>query len=209
MIDETEALAEAFAAVPRPRRMETCPCCTDAGRVQRLLRTSTWSIDSADLDHYAGKAITTWGTVGDFQYFLPRLLELWTDPRTGDGVGLLPNHLAWKLDYADVPGWPPAARAALRDYLHAALRRAVRHADTAAALGRYAGDWCEAAGAILLTPAAGPVGGLLATADAARPAFRAVFRAAFSPSGGEFDPALLPGGPTDRTAAVTAWAARR
>jgi hypothetical protein len=66
-----------------------------------------------DLGLYAGKAMTTWGTVEDFKHFLPRLFEL-----TAAFQALYEEYVVLnKLDYGQWRSWPPAEIAAVERYL--------------------------------------------------------------------------------------------
>ncbi|HEX8660002.1 MAG TPA: hypothetical protein VF690_20835 [Hymenobacter sp.] len=66
-----------------------------------------------DLGLYAGKAMTTWGTVDDFKHFLPRLFELTAAFRAPYEEYVVLN----KLDYGRWRTWPPAEIAAVERYL--------------------------------------------------------------------------------------------
>jgi hypothetical protein len=66
---------DVFAYVPRPERVDGCPHCVEPGAERCLLAVPVGSIEAAALRRYAAKALTTWGGVAEFRYFLPRLLE--------------------------------------------------------------------------------------------------------------------------------------
>ena len=68
------------------------------------------ALDSQDLEQYAFKALTTWGTVEDYKYFLPRIIEM----------------TLGKLAYGDFASWPLHERQAIEDFLLDAWTDAVR-----------------------------------------------------------------------------------
>lgn len=72
-MNEIEALYVAFQKYPKPKSMESCPHCGQKsdGLLVRALR----DLQPEDLSEYAHRAISTWGSVADFKYFLPRLME--------------------------------------------------------------------------------------------------------------------------------------
>jgi hypothetical protein len=85
-----------------------------------LRSTPLERLGPADLQRYAWKAMTTWGTVDNFKHFLPRLLELLA--RHGEVGHCDPEVLLGKLAYGHWHTWPAGERAAVEDYLHALWR---------------------------------------------------------------------------------------
>jgi hypothetical protein len=69
-------LYAAFAGVPRPARVEGCPCCVGPDEDRPLLDRPLRDLSAEDLTRYGAKALNTWGGPEDFRYFAPRLLEL-------------------------------------------------------------------------------------------------------------------------------------
>lgn len=94
-----------------------------------LRSTPVARLAPADLQRYAWKALTTWGTIENFKHFLPRLLELLAlEGQVGDCD---PEVLLGKLGYGHWQTWPARERAAVEDYLHALwfhLRQTYPHA---------------------------------------------------------------------------------
>lgn|GEM_PF-1296045 len=78
-----------------------CPCCAPTREeLSRLLKPlETLSID--DFGRYPGKALSTWGDVKDFKYFLPRMLEINVYFDKYDSHWLLS-----KLELAELTVWP-------------------------------------------------------------------------------------------------------
>jgi hypothetical protein len=79
-----ERLYEVYGRVPRPDRVEGCPHCVDPDEDRRLLARPVRELPAETLERYAFKAITTWGGVAEFRYFLPRLVELAVAGAFGD-----------------------------------------------------------------------------------------------------------------------------
>lgn len=95
--------------------MRACPCCVTREEIVALTTVPLRSLQVADLQRYAFKALTTWGTSEEYRYFLPRLLEL---------SALFPNSspvdvetVCGKLVYAHWETWPAEEHAAINDYL--------------------------------------------------------------------------------------------
>lgn len=68
--------------------------------------------------------MTTWGTVGDYKHFLPRLLELVPEP-AGITCELDIEVLFGKLRYGKWDTWPEGEQRAIRHYLMALWRFAL------------------------------------------------------------------------------------
>jgi hypothetical protein len=120
--DAIEGLYRAFGAVPRPRRIDGCPCCIDRKGIAVLLSKPLRAISPSELASYASSALLTVGDVTDYVYFLPRVLEI-----TATEPGWWPS--------AEVTGrairrvgprtWPSARRSALDAFLAAVVDEAI------------------------------------------------------------------------------------
>jgi hypothetical protein len=124
-----ERLYAAFADVPAPEAIPACGCCntgTDwrAGGFQggtvslaplgdgRELRALT----DDDVRGYAWDVLLTAGSLDDFTYYLPRLLELMARGENGwDGAALTQRFDDW----AHFDGWPEPHRRAVLDFFAA------------------------------------------------------------------------------------------
>lgn len=71
-----EALYEAFADVKKPQVIEGCPCCYEGKQVDVLLSTPLREIGPDMMARYAFSAFKTIGSLADYLYFLPRILEI-------------------------------------------------------------------------------------------------------------------------------------
>jgi hypothetical protein len=77
-LDEAVAqLYHAFASVPRPRTIDACPCCVSESETCRLVAAAdVRKISPELLSSYASCAFLTAGSVADYLYFLPRILDI-------------------------------------------------------------------------------------------------------------------------------------
>jgi hypothetical protein len=71
-----ENLYSAFGDVPRPERIDACPCCIDDDALTRLTSVPLREVSADDLSPYASSAFLTAGDVDDYLYLLPRILEM-------------------------------------------------------------------------------------------------------------------------------------
>ena len=113
--DLNAAIEGLYAAFRRPRapaRVEGCPCCTTEAELEPLSRVPLRELSSAQIDQYAFKALTTVGTVEDFRYFLPRLVEL----ALGDQLETDRPVLFGKPAYGQWRTWPAAEQLALERF---------------------------------------------------------------------------------------------
>ncbi|MFI6180699.1 hypothetical protein ACIA8R_34570 [Nonomuraea sp. NPDC051191] len=108
-------LYEVFGAVGRPASVSGCPHCVEPGEEACLLSGPVSAIEAGSLARYAAKALTTWGDVPEFRYFLPRLLEC----AAADAFSYPdPEIVLGKLAVAGWHDWPAAERTAVTAFLH-------------------------------------------------------------------------------------------
>src|SRR6266850_5828880 len=108
-LEEIDGLYQVFSRYRRPRRLEGCPCCTSPERAKPPLCKPLGEISAPELEHYAFKALTTWGTLADYKYFVPRILEL-----TEDGSLLCDIEVTLgKFSYGKFGDWPADERQAI------------------------------------------------------------------------------------------------
>lgn len=113
-----ERLYLVFSRYPLKKMIEGCPCCTTDEDHDRIHSKPLRELASVDLDRFAMKALSTWGSEADLKHFLPRLLELFAhDP----GSFTLPEALIGKLANANPSWreWPGTEREALEAYFTA------------------------------------------------------------------------------------------
>ncbi|MFD0883680.1 hypothetical protein ACFQ08_03790 [Streptosporangium algeriense] len=71
-----EALYAAFSQYPLPAKIDVCDHCVSDEQVRATRAAPLRTLTASALGPYAGNAMSTWGEVGEFMHFLPRLLEL-------------------------------------------------------------------------------------------------------------------------------------
>jgi hypothetical protein len=160
---EIEALYRVFARYRHPTLLDGCPCCTSAAEGRPLLTTPLRALSADALRKYAFKALTTWGTLADYKYFLPRILEhcLSTDPAWEIEVTM------GKLAYGEFASWPRDERAVIENFVSAWWMGCIERMDIATADSIL----CGAGTFMDLDP-------LLATPQAMRDDFRAAWTCA-------------------------------
>lgn len=120
-----------------------CPTCWDAapGRngdalLRGLTSSSLRDIAGEQIGPYAGWAMTTVGSGIDYQYFLPRILELAID--RPEWMGTMPPVIASRLKMAAWNEWPQVQRDAVFCLFDAAFQWSMQlHTDVA----NTAPDW--------------------------------------------------------------------
>jgi len=129
-----DALYAAFADVPKPTRIEGCPCCIEDKDVDVLLARPLRDLSSRELSAYASSAFLTVGEVADYLYFLPRILEIsikekgwWPDIEVSGRA----------IAQTDPGSWPAQRLEALKAVLHAKLVSLISRDDT----GWEIDDW--------------------------------------------------------------------
>jgi hypothetical protein len=120
--EAVQKLYETFGRYPRPAVIEICPCgCTKPEATVHLVAAPLRNLRFADLGDYCFSAITTQGSVNDFRYLLPRLLQGIAE----EPCGCNPEIVFGKLSCAKWMTWPENEVAAVRTYLKALWRRAL------------------------------------------------------------------------------------
>jgi hypothetical protein len=71
-----EEVYSAFADVEKPSFVDGCQCCMTTDEYEALTAKPLRELTSAELSHYAGAVMLTMGSVDEYPYFLPRILEL-------------------------------------------------------------------------------------------------------------------------------------
>ena len=107
-----ERLYEVFRPYTPPAHPSFCAHCVSDAEDAVLHTKPLRKLSAQDLGRYSFKAISTWGTVEQFKYLLPRLFEL----VTGEGFGYDPEILFKKPRYGDFASWPETERQALYAY---------------------------------------------------------------------------------------------
>ena len=123
LLDRLDALYSAFSDVPKPTRIQACPCCLNEKEICTLLSKPLRELSEVELSSYSGSAFLTVGTQVDYLYFLSRIIEIACLHKgqcspdfeiTGRAVG------------ETCPAeWPEHRKTALLDVLHATLQNAI------------------------------------------------------------------------------------
>lgn len=99
-----EGVYRAFSSVPKPSVIEGCPCCIEDKEVAVLLGKPLREISPAEMSSYASSVFLTVGSVADFRFYLPRILEIavtesmwWPDPEV---IGASLASAGW-LDWSE------------------------------------------------------------------------------------------------------------
>jgi hypothetical protein len=118
-----ERLYEVFSPYTPPRHPAFCTHCVSDAEDAILHSKPLRQLSRKELARFSFKAISTWGTVEQFKYLLPRLFELTLQ----EGFGYNPEILFKKPRYGDFASWPELEQKALRAYCDALWRFALAH----------------------------------------------------------------------------------
>ena len=114
MDDAINSLYLTFASYRLGDDFSGCDCCVDPKHSKNLASRPLRALTFGDLEHYATKAMTTWGNVRHFKHFLPRVLELSIEHRD-DFLDLAV--VFGKLAYAKFDAWPQREKEAVTQFL--------------------------------------------------------------------------------------------
>lgn len=112
-----DRLYPAFADVPKPRRIDGCPCCIEQKNINVLLSSPLRLLTPDDLSAYAASAFLTVGTVADYLYFLPRILEISVGAYWWPDIAVTGRAIA----ATEPRSWSRSHRSALLGFLHAVI----------------------------------------------------------------------------------------
>lgn len=99
----------------RPSTLDqSCRCCVAESEIAALRAMPLRKLSADDLSRYASKAVTTFGGIQDFKYFLPRISELITAAPFPVNSEIA---IGGKLYLADFPTWPESERGAVDQFL--------------------------------------------------------------------------------------------
>ena len=115
MREELSDVYRVFSRYWRPTNLQGCPCCISPKASHILCFTELRELAPAELGHYAFKALTTWGGVRDYKYFLPRILELAEDESFPCDLEVVLG----KFAHGGFSAWPEDERAVVEAYLRA------------------------------------------------------------------------------------------
>ena len=124
--DALEHLYAVFAKYSGPRDLGGCPCCTTEEHSKILVSKTLRELASDELEEYARKALTTWGTLNDYKYFLPRVMEL----ALQDSFSYCAEMMLEKLSYGGFPEWERVERQAVMGVLRSSWCDAINAMDT-------------------------------------------------------------------------------
>lgn len=71
-----DKLYDSFAHLQRPIHLDGCSCCIKDSELIHLSKTPLKSISSDIIINYLSNAIYTVGTIEDYSYYLPRIIEI-------------------------------------------------------------------------------------------------------------------------------------
>lgn len=116
-----EAIYVAFR-VPKPLKIEGCPCCIEGKETDVLLSKPLRSLTDGDLTSYASSVFLTVGCLNDFLYLLPRILEILVE---SDGWWPSVEVIARAITNGDFVHWPEARKKAVITFFDQVLKTLV------------------------------------------------------------------------------------
>jgi hypothetical protein len=138
-----ENVYRCFADVPNPRSIDGCPCCIDGAQICHLVTTDLRDVSPEILGNYASCVFLTVGSLRDFLYLLPRILELSV---TGQLLYPDPEVVAKKVKAAEIGDWTPDRRMAVLEAFDARFADSLEIEDS----GHEINQWLCAIGHLLV-----------------------------------------------------------
>ncbi|HEX2268276.1 MAG TPA: hypothetical protein VHH35_02005 [Pyrinomonadaceae bacterium] len=126
MNDSIRLLYEVFADIRKPKDFPACECCLSDHQKRVLLNGELSKLSAEELDPYVIAVFLTTGSVADFKYFLPRILEL----AIADQFLWSAESVLGKLPMAGWNEWPERERVAVLRVLQEELTRLLKDEDS-------------------------------------------------------------------------------
>jgi len=97
--NEVERIYQACSSFTKPSMLQSCECCHTEEEKSVLLNTPLRNLSSQDLWNFTSSSFNTIGSIEDFLYFTPRILELaYIAPHECIDLGLL-GHKLYQTNY--------------------------------------------------------------------------------------------------------------
>jgi hypothetical protein len=136
VLDALNAVYRTFE-MPPPTVIEGCPCCIDTRGTDVLLTTPLRQISGQALWRYVSGAFLTIGEKRDFQYLLPRILDVSvSDPANANN----PEIVLGKLKLAEWRSWASDEQLVIEEFIYAWFEQTLASALAEADEGWIAGD---------------------------------------------------------------------
>lgn len=113
-----DRLYATFASYPLKPTMDVCWHCHSPEEERALHLVPMQQMTPDDLQGFAGDLLMTWGDVGDFKHFLPRLFQIVAVDHFVDDYPDIETVLG-ALDRSEWSTWPAAEQEAVREFLRA------------------------------------------------------------------------------------------
>ena len=114
MDEAIQHVYEVFATYRKPKDFPACEHCLSQEEKHSLISTKLMDLSPDELDSYAADVFLTVGSVADFKYFFPRILDLCVNERFGWPD---PQVVLGKLPLAGWDQWSENERAAVINLL--------------------------------------------------------------------------------------------
>ena len=125
--DSIDSLYAAFGDVPKPKKIDACPCCVEDKNLCTLLTKPLRELTPDDLSSYASSAFLTAGDVPDYLYFLPRILDI----SATNGFWWPAPEVTGRAISNTVPRtWSPKHLTAIHDFLHSLIGSLLEREDS-------------------------------------------------------------------------------
>ena len=107
---------ESYSANPTELRAHSCSCCVNNQEIREITNKPLKELSETVLSYYSRIAICNFGNIGHYKYFLPRLFELMSKPKSE----LLEDFTCFeKLNYCEWETWPRSEQSAIEGYFEA------------------------------------------------------------------------------------------
>lgn len=115
---QVENIYAVFGDYQKPPQIPACPCCMPENEIGRLHSSKLRDLTADGLSEYAASVFLTVGSLPDYKYFLPRILEL---SASDDFSWPSPEVVLRSLKLADWQTWPAEEQQAITELLRARL----------------------------------------------------------------------------------------
>ncbi|NLR95053.1 hypothetical protein [Flammeovirga agarivorans] len=113
LLKEIEQLYITFSKYSFNPQIKGCSCCLSNTDKFTLTSKPLRELEDDDINRFAYKTMTTWGTVDDFKYYLPRILELTAQNKLTVHTFIILG----KLEYSNWKNWDKSEADVIHKFL--------------------------------------------------------------------------------------------
>ena len=126
-IEHLYEVFSSYTANPTELRAYSCDCCVDDDEIREVTTKPLKELTEDALGHISRSAISTFGNVDHYKHFLPRILDVMSEPNSE----ILGDFTCFeKLNYGEWETWPDLEQRAIEHYFDVLWKTVIQDTNT-------------------------------------------------------------------------------